>query len=195
MKRLFIQQRDRMTHLQIIGVVLILSGLLALIIIVFRSLEDKSGSDNTFAAVAFFFIMIGFSLTFPALLMSNTKGGYSTLRIAVFMIVCVFVFLCVKIGWNCTDLKDFKLDSTWGVILTAALGSKAIQSWGENQVFSRNQGMGITGDSAGNPVNSGKPLANSSPGPPGSSSTPIHDQGTLSNKPPAKPPAYFKKKR
>jgi hypothetical protein len=192
MKRLVIQQPEKMTLLQIIGLALILFGVLSLVAIAFQSLNDKSVSDNTFAAVAFFLIMIGFSLTFPGMLKSSTNK-YSTMRIVVFMIVSLFVFLCVKIGWNCTELKDFKIDSTWGIILSAALGGKVVQSLGENNVFSRNQGTSLPANSSGGPGSTGQPGPNPSPGPPGSADIPVHDQTTISAKPPAGPPAYFNK--
>jgi len=53
------------------------------------------------------------------------------------MIVSVFVFLCVKQFWQLDNVSDFKLDSTWGYVITAALGSKAVQSIGENIAFKK----------------------------------------------------------
>lgn len=191
MKRYIIRQRDKLSILQITGVVLLFLGILGLLFIAIYSFAGGKAADGSLAAVSFFLIMIGFSLVFPDLLRSKVKDGYSTMRVATFMIVSVFVFLCVKIAWGCGELKDFKVDTTWGYILLAALGSKAVQSLGESRASGKSAGP-LAGTVKGGMTGEKPDRRNPSPGPPASTVTAlVHDQGTLANKPPIDPPPFI----
>jgi hypothetical protein len=75
--------------------------------------------------------MMGIVLLFPDMLKDGDKS-LSTMRVAVFMIVSVFSILCIKSFW---DAGIQKLDGSWAAVIIAALGGKAIQSLGENNVF------------------------------------------------------------
>jgi hypothetical protein len=76
--------------------------------------------------------MIGMCFYFPSLL-EESKGEVSTMRVVVFAVVMVFVFIYVKIGWNAGLFEEFKIDSTWVYILGLAFGSKAIQKFAEEE--------------------------------------------------------------
>lgn len=183
MERLLIDQDKKITIFQIIGAILLLLGIVALLIIGISSyFEGKEDNDGTFVAIGFFFIMMGIALLFPGMLRSDSKGGLSTMRIAVFMVVSVFVFLCIKIGWSCQSFSNFKLDSTWGYIIAAALGSKAVQSLGENNIF---------GKSTNNPNSSQQnTLFNNSSSP--SEGAPFHDPSKINPNPPSYRPVNIK---
>ena len=53
------------------------------------------------------------------------------MRVIVFAVVMVFVFIYVKLGWTAGTFEEFTIDSTWIYILGIAFGSKAIQKFAE----------------------------------------------------------------
>jgi len=162
---------------------MLIAGILMLFFVAIYSFAQGKNDASTIQSVGFLFIMIGIALRFPEMLMSEPKGGLSTMRVAIFMVVSVFIFLCTKIGWYCKSFAEFKMDSTWGYIIGAALGSKAVQSLGENKAFTK---------SSADQTPQSK--ANVSPGP-GSANADaeIHNQSTVKNPPPDGPPSYFNK--
>jgi hypothetical protein len=83
------------------------------------------------AAVGLFLIILGLVYSFPSLLTDDT-GATSTMRVAVLMIVALFVVLTTKAGWGATDLAHLDLQKQWAWVLAAALGGKAAQSLAEN---------------------------------------------------------------
>jgi hypothetical protein len=83
------------------------------------------------AASGLFLVILGFVFLFPTMLTDDT-GATSTMRVAVFMVVSLFVVLTTKAGWAATSLADLKLQDSWVWVLGAALGGKAFQSFAEN---------------------------------------------------------------
>jgi hypothetical protein len=76
------------------------------------------------------FVMVGMAFYFPDLL-QGPDGGFSTMRMIVFMIILVFVMLTVKIGWQTTSFDEFRIDNTWIYIVGLAFGGKVFQTFGE----------------------------------------------------------------
>jgi len=181
--RPFIRQGSKMSILQIIGAILLLLGLGLLIFIGFDDFfntplpanvltaKEQAGS---LAATSFFLVMMGMALLFPEML-KGADDGTSSMRVAVFMVVSVFAILSVKIYWHCGS-GDFKLDNAWAGVVAAALGSKALQSLGENKAFSRNGAP--PEPSADNPFFSGQ-----APAP----DLPLHDSNLLQQAPTTPP--------
>lgn len=115
------------------GKYLITAGVAGLILAAILSFTIYSGVDKgAIPAVSFLFVMIGMCFYFPSLL-EESKGEVSTMRVVVFAVVMVFVFIYVKIGWNAGLFEEFKIDSTWVYILGLAFGSKAIQKFAEEE--------------------------------------------------------------
>jgi len=139
MKRRFLLQSQRLTILQIIGASILILGVVALIgIVMYDFTEPKSSNENNVAAVGVFLIMMGIALLFPDMLKGNDKETTSAMRVAVFMVVSIFSILAVKVFWGCKP-EEFSLNPNWAWLVGAALGSKAVQSLGENGVFGRGQ--------------------------------------------------------
>jgi hypothetical protein len=122
--------------------------------------------------------MISMALLFPDMLKGADKSTTSTMRVAVFMIVSVFVVLCVKVYWSCDAIEKFRLDRTWAYVLGVALGSKAVQSFGENNA------LGNIGNKISPPSSKKNPLFNSN----GQTADPLHHSNTITA-PPNQPPA------
>jgi hypothetical protein len=115
------------------GKLLIISGTLGLIAAAILSFTIYSGVDKgAVPAVSFLFIMIGMCFYFPSLL-EEAKGEISTMRVIVFAVVMVFVFIYIKIGWNAGSFEDFTIDQPWIYILGLAFGGKAIQKFAEEE--------------------------------------------------------------
>ena len=117
-------QKTAGRYLIIIGVV----GLVAAAIISFTIYSGIEG--GAVPAISFLFIMTGMCFYFPSLL-EEAKGEISTMRVIVFAVVMVFVFIYVKLGWTAGTFEEFTIDSTWIYILGIAFGSKAIQKFAE----------------------------------------------------------------
>lgn len=116
-----------------LGKWLIYTGLAGFVIAAIASFTPYSGIDRgAVPAVSFLLIMLGMCFYFPTLL-EESAGQVSTMRVAVLAVVMVFAFLYVKIGWNAGTFEEFTIDRTWVYILGIALGSKAIQRFGEDE--------------------------------------------------------------
>jgi len=115
-----------LTIQQRLGALLIAAGLAGLVYTAFRSLQD-GGTP----AISLFLVIIGLIFYFPTLL-EGDLGTTSTMRVAVLMLVSLFIILTVKVGWHETSLASLKLDPNWVWVLAAALGGKAAQSFSEN---------------------------------------------------------------
>jgi len=89
---------------------------------------DKGGS---IAAVGLFLVILGLVFLYPKMLEDDTHAT-STMRVAVLMIVSLFVILTIKAGWVAPDLEHLKVQDSWAWVLAAALGGKAFQSFAEN---------------------------------------------------------------
>jgi len=115
------------------GRYLIITGVIGLVIAAILSFTIFSGTDRgAVPATSFLFIMIGMCFYFPSLL-EEAKGEISTMRVIVFAVVMVFVFIYVKLGWNAGTFEEFTIDSTWVYILGVAFGSKAVQKFAEEE--------------------------------------------------------------
>jgi O-antigen/teichoic acid export membrane protein len=137
-----------------IGISLLLIGILFFVILavhIFRHHYMHLNNDNTdqldasLAALGFLSIMLSLTFIFPELLKGGPNENMSTMRVAVYMIICVFVFLIVKIGWACTSFEGFQISAGWVSIIVAALGGKAIQSVAENNVYAKRAENPTTG--------------------------------------------------
>jgi uncharacterized membrane protein HdeD (DUF308 family) len=170
---------------KVLGVIMLICGILIMLGIGFSEWLNKKPDPNlsSLMSIGFLLIMLGIAFFFPDMLKSGATDNTSSMRVAVYMIVCVFVLLCVKYGWNCYSFADLKLDSTWAYILGAALGSKAIQTFGESKnpkafvPIGGNQGSQNTGPSS---ISSASVIGNSF--------APVHDPSTINNRPPLNPP-------
>ncbi len=115
-----------------VGLGLISIGLLGLLIAVLAGPSLHIPENGGVPAASVFFVMIGMAFYFPDLL-QGPDGGFSTMRVVVFMVVLVFVILTVKIGWHTESFDEFRIDSTWVYILGLAFGGKVFQSFGEKE--------------------------------------------------------------
>ena len=117
-----------------IGAALIGVGILGFLFAVMASgFPSSNFSDNgSVPSASIFFVMIGMAFYFPDLL-QGPRGGFSTMRMIVFMVVIVFCVLTVKIGWVTHSFDEFRIDSTWVYILGLAFGSKVVQQFSEQQ--------------------------------------------------------------
>ncbi len=97
----------------------------------------------------------------------------------------LFIFLCVKIGWACTDFKDFQLDNSWAYLIGIALGSKALQTIGES-------GLPNKFKSNTSPDKSTFPNNFSALGRNSNNEIPLHDSTTIDTPPPTTPPPHIK---
>jgi hypothetical protein len=187
--RPFMQQDKRMSILQIIGAFVFLSGLGLLVFIgLYEFNKDAAATSevvkdqvSSLAATAFFLVMMGIALLFPDMLKAVKNDGTSAMRVAVFMVVSVFVILCVKIYWQ-ASFDNFKLDNAWAGLIAGALGSKALQSLGENKAFTRNN-AGTSLDDGKNPLFSAQ-----------DADLPLHDVNGFKT-PPLEPPNSVKTKK
>ena len=180
MNKRLVNQPEMISISQILGAIFILLGVTSLIFLGMSDPEDAKKS--TLAALSFFFIMLGMAFFFPGMLKNKVSNEVSNMRIASYMIVCIFILLSVKIGWACNSFEKFTLDSTWAWILGVALGSKTIQSLGEtNALFKMKDPKN---SNPGNSPNHG-PLGYS-----GSANIqkPVHDSSTINNPAPSSPP-------
>lgn len=122
--------KKKVSITQILGFVLLLSGAAFLIGSGFFGHQTSSGGVSVF----FFITMLGFALTFPALLQGN--DGLSTMRIVVFMMTNVICMLLLKIGWakGVTNLREIGLDGYWMGVIAFVFGAKATQSYFESKL-------------------------------------------------------------
>lgn len=114
-----------------VGLVMIITGLLGLLVSALcgeKYLPDNGGVP----AASMLFVLLGIAFFFPDLLKAP-DNSFSTMRVIVFIVVAVFVVLCVKIGWGTRSFDALRIDSSWVYILGLAFGSKVFQSFGEKK--------------------------------------------------------------
>ena len=188
MKRQWIQKHQRLTRFQIIGLALMSIGLIIFAGIAIASLnifplKTTAIDESKLVAISLLFIMVGFAFSYPELLMGPDKTSYSVMRTVVFFIVCLFVFLIAKIGWNATSLADFQINAGWAAIITAALGSKAVQTFGEAKAAAtENTNVSVTIPGGKNNMFSASATM---------SDTLIHNPAQISQTPPTTPPPHI----
>jgi hypothetical protein len=186
--RKFINQAERLSVSQIFGAVLLFLGVSTLLIlgmIQWAAQRPNETDISSLMAIGFFLIMLGIAFFFPDMLKSNNVT--STMRVAIYMIISVFVFLCVKIGWNCSSFEKFELNSNWTYLIGIALGSKAVQSFSENRLGANLNTNGL----APGPLRNTGPSPGQGPSPLPNAFVPLHDSSTIGNPPPAGPPAFI----
>ena len=156
-RKLIHNAEDKISVLQIIGFVVILSALIYLIIEqLLGKLDDKGGG---IIAMDFFAIMLGVAFAFPELLRDSNKG-LSTMRLVVFMMVNVICILLLKIGWGQTSLEGIGLNQYWMGVIAFVFGAKATQTYFESKLAvpgaiggsgaaTGTGGAGVTGTTAG----------------------------------------------
>jgi hypothetical protein len=118
-------------NVQRLGLFLVAAGALGLSWAAIETLLDGPANAGGVAATGLFLVILGMVFWFPTLLSDDT-GATSTMRVAVLMVVALFVVLTTKAGWNAPDLEHLKLPETWVWVLAAAFGGKAFQSFAEN---------------------------------------------------------------
>ena len=122
------------SYIQLIGFVLIFSGVLYLFAkVAIPGRWFIVPLDGTKAAIIFFIIMLGCSLAFPDLLCDKRKE-LSTMRIVVFMMVNVICLLLIKTGWESKNLTDVGLNGYWVSMVAFVFGGKAAQSYFEQKM-------------------------------------------------------------
>jgi hypothetical protein len=119
------------------GLVLIIAGALAMAWAGWRSYEFRESpllvqSLGGLAAAGMFFVILGTVFFFPTML-TDTEGQTSTMRVAVLLVVSLFVVLTLKTGWGATKLSELDIQQNWAWVLAAAFGGKALQSFSENK--------------------------------------------------------------
>jgi hypothetical protein len=149
---------------QKLGAILMCLGIIIFIIFCIMVFSGKEvNSYNVPAAVAFLLVMLGISFLLPDMLKGGPNETISTMRVAVYMIVCVFIFLCIKYGWSVDSFAKMDVTSSWTYIVIAALGGKAVQSFGERSSIGgvKPQAPGAGGDGGSRtpqPGPSGQPV-------------------------------------
>lgn len=122
------------SFLQIIGFLLMLSGIVYLLSnLLFDAIDGQE------IAINFMIIMLGFSFAFPTLLEGNE--GLSTMRIVVFMTTTVICMLLLKVGWQSATLQDIGLDEYWVGVIAFIFGAKATQSFFESRMTEPKQSV------------------------------------------------------
>jgi hypothetical protein len=127
-RKLIHNRESKISFLQIIGFIVILSGLIYLFV---RQIFFKLNGETI--AIDFFTIMLGFSFAFPDLLQDSNKG-LSTMRIVVFMMINVICMLLLKIGWHSITLSAIGLDQYWMGVIAFVFGAKAAQTYFESKL-------------------------------------------------------------
>jgi hypothetical protein len=136
-KARLVNEKNKVTILQRIGVVIIIAGLLGLITSLFF---HSDGAENhhqdavsaPIAAISFFITMLGVAFAFPTML--RGKEGISTMRIVVFMMANVICMLLIKCGWQVNNLGQIGLDEWWMGVIAFVFGAKATQSYFESKL-------------------------------------------------------------
>jgi len=136
-KARLVNEKNKVTILQRIGVVIIIAGLLGLITSLFF---HSDGAENhhqnavsaPIAAISFFITMLGVAFAFPTML--RGKEGISTMRIVVFMMANVICMLLIKCGWQVESLEQIGLDEWWMGVIAFVFGAKATQSYFESKL-------------------------------------------------------------
>ena len=142
-KARLVNEKNKVTILQRIGVVMIIAGLLGLIISLFfhsdvsKDLDTKNpvhpdAASAPIAAISFFITMLGVAFAFPTML--RGKEGISTMRIVVFMMANVICMLLIKFGWQVNNLQQIGLNEWWMGVIAFVFGAKATQSYFESKL-------------------------------------------------------------
>lgn len=142
-KARLVNEKNKVTILQRIGVVMIIVGLLGLIASLFfhsdvsKDLDTENpvhpdAASAPVAAISFFITMLGVAFAFPTML--RGKEGISTMRIVVFMMANVICMLLIKYGWQVESLKAIGLDEWWMGVIAFVFGAKATQSYFESKL-------------------------------------------------------------
>lgn len=120
---------------QIIGLILMIGSTFWLFFKMAFSSVDISPAR---LSLGFFFIMLGYAMAYPEMLVDHTKG-LSTRRIVVFMMSLVVCMLFLKVGFGeeMGSFEKLKLDWSWLGLIAFIFGAKAAQSYFESQLFSR----------------------------------------------------------
>ncbi|HTN51125.1 MAG TPA: hypothetical protein VML50_01880 [Anaeromyxobacter sp.] len=112
--------------LTVAGVVALVGAALWPLVSAARGARGSAPGD--LPAVGLVLLLLGFAACFPSLLTDGTgEAGYSTMRVAVLAIVCVFCLVIVKAGWG----GDLTVSDSWWHVLTVALGGKVAQAFAE----------------------------------------------------------------
>ncbi|BAU55660.1 hypothetical protein [Mucilaginibacter gotjawali] len=178
--RKILHQQQDFSIGQIFGAVIVALGIITILGCGIYEIWENGCADqkavSSVMSIGFLLAMLGMAFFFPDLLKSKRDGTTSSMRMAVFMIVAVFVFLVVKISWTCPSLKDFQLDSTWAYVIAAALGAKTVQSFSENRnITSTSSNIATTNNDSNKDI-------------------PLHDLTTIDAPPPTTIPAHILKK-
>ncbi len=123
----FVKEDDNATTLQFFGGWLIFVGIFILLLISILNVWLNSDFSRI-AATSFLMVMLGISFVFPSMLQDD-NNGLSTMRVVVYMIVCVFIAFVVKDGWNIGKLVE--ISPNWMYLILTALGGKTVQSYTE----------------------------------------------------------------
>jgi hypothetical protein len=112
------------------GIILIAVGVFGLVLAAGLRFIQGFLVPGDLPAVAMFLLLVGLVFYFPDLLQDGSGGG-SSMRVAVLMVVSVFVILTLKAGWTVTNLEELKIDPSWAWVLGVAFGAKMGQSFAE----------------------------------------------------------------
>jgi hypothetical protein len=117
--------------MQRLGLLLVALGAVGLVGAGVMALPRWGADAGGLAAGGMFLVILGLVFFYPTMLEDDTHST-STMRVAVLMVVSLFVVLTVKAGWSARGLDDLRLHQEWVWVLASALGGKAFQSFAEN---------------------------------------------------------------
>jgi len=131
---------EKLTYVQILGCLLILSGIICLlsfflpvrIVELLSFLKPAGHSESGIVSIAFFATMSGIVLAFPGLLKGKTQET-GIMRIIVFLFVNVMGMIFLKYAWNKNLLTTIGANSCWVGVIAFLSGVKAAQAYFENE--------------------------------------------------------------
>lgn len=182
LKRKPAHQADKLPLGKIFGGCIMAFGIILIILAGFSTWQNWIADNSSLMAIGFILPMLGIAVYFPELLTSTGRKAISSTRICVYLIICMFVFLYVKIGWQCHHFSDLQLGRNWVYLLGIALGSNVLQSFFENRITERKH-LNLPYVL----VNTGP---NAAPTPPVESIS-VQDQSIIHPMPPVHPPDYI----
>lgn len=113
------------------GLILV-AGVICFVFAVYFNYQIQANTDGSgCAALGFLLILLALICFRPDLLRGPNNYDFSTMRLAVLMIVLLFGMLTLKSGWNAKSLAELKLDESWIYLIGFAFGGKALQSFAE----------------------------------------------------------------